>query len=176
MPEDWVHGDTNATLRDAPPPRFVLQHWVGRLTHRQQGVLLLALRGPDGIVKQSHSKLILRNLRGCVMNSGREHKPMALGTFYATDSFMRTVEIADDRLWEQAINNFLSEIDSFNLHFFQHLIHAAAVLGIGHWDMDIRARWWSLYTEGVRKLHLHPETKEELRHRLRDGERPEEDE
>lgn len=176
MNGQWVHGMTDATLPDVKPAKSVLQPWVEQISLRQQGVLLGAIRGPDGVRKESPAKVILRNLRGCTMNSGRELKPMALGTFFAGDTYMRTVEIADPVLWMEVVGTFLSDIDEYNVHFFQHLVHAAAVIGIHHWDDMVRANWWYFYTESVNKLHMRPETKDEIQHRLRIGVREEFDE
>ena len=97
---------------------------------RQQGVLILALRGPDGLTKESGCKNIIRSLRACVMNSGREGKPMGNGLSWRNDPFMRMDLVVYPRhrkkSWEEATQAFLQDIDTYNLHFFQHLIHAAA--------------------------------------------------
>lgn len=163
------HGFVERTIPETKPQRSVLQPWVQRISLREQGVLLGAIRGPDGVRKESKAKIILRNFRGCVMNSGREGKPMDLGTFYEGDTFMRTVEIYNPPCWFDCVDAFLRDIDEYNVHFFQHLLHAAAVVGVHHWNEIVRPGWWHLYVAGVKKLHMHPETKEEISHRLREG-------
>lgn len=175
--DKFVHGQTDLTLPETTPLRPVLQDWVCRISLRMQGVLVLALRGPDGASKESELKTIVRNLRGCVMNSGRECKPMKLGTAFDGDSFMRTVEIANSGdLWQHEIDKFCACADSMNVHFYQHILHAAAIAGCYHWDHVVRENWWKLYEAGVRRLHMKPETRQELEHRLREGHRPAEDE
>jgi hypothetical protein len=217
-------------------PQSVLQDWTTGISLRQQGVLVLALRGPDGLTKESGCKNIVRSLRACVMNSGREGKPMADGTMWRNDPFMRMDLVIDDLEWYHATEAFLQDVDTYNLHFFQHLIHAAAVCGLHHphrtarnnwwrndpfmrmdlviddleWyhateaflqDVDTynlhffqhlihaaavcglhhphrtaRNNWWRFYERCCKKLHVHPETPSELQHRLRDGIRTEEEE
>jgi hypothetical protein len=156
----------------------VIQDWVMGLPLRQQGVLLLALRGPDGSRKESPSKPILRTLRGCVLNAGRYGRPLELGEVMEGDSFMRMDLIAgaSGRTWVDVTHDFYTTIDEQNVHFLQHLLHAAAVLGFGHRIEIVRERWLSFYHTGVHKLHMNPETKEQFTHRLRDGRRAEEDE
>jgi hypothetical protein len=171
-----IHGFSELKLAETAPLRPVLQDWVMRLPRRQQGVLIMALRGPDGVSKESSSKVILRNLRGCVLNSAREGRPMQLGTEWIDDTFMRTAEISRMGRWHECTKLFLSEIDSFNLHFYQHLMHAAAVCGVHHWDSMVSSNWWQFYEAGVQRLHMKPETKDEIQYRLRDGMRKEEDE
>ena len=154
-------------------PRFVLQDWVGRMSLRQQGVLILALRGPDGSMKESAAKPIVRTLRALVMVSGREGTPMQWGTFWRNDTFMATTYISSDEAWDTTTRAFFAEMDACNLHFFQHLIHAFAVAGLGHPDLDVRRRCWMFYERACGKLHVLPENHWDLLHRLRDGEREE---
>ena len=56
----------------------VLQDWVQECSLRQQGVLVIALRGPDGVRKEDAAKPLVRTMRGLVMNAGRTGKPMEL--------------------------------------------------------------------------------------------------
>jgi hypothetical protein len=154
----------------------VIQDWVSTIPLRQQGVIILALRGPDGTRKEHPAKAVIRSLRGCVMNSGREGRPMARGETFEGDSFMRMDLICDDTLWESTMYGFFSEIDSYNLHFYQHLLHAAAAVGINHPDQQVRINWWEFYRRGCKKLHMECETPSEFIHRLRNGRREGEDE
>lgn len=156
--------------------KSVIQGWVSEIPLRQQGVLILALRGPDGIRKESPAKAIIRSLRACTMNSGRKGVPMESGEKFDGDSFMRMDLICDEQLWDFAIGDFYSDIDEYNIHFLQHLLHAAAVLGFNYPNTEIRQRWLNFYQKGVRKLHMLPETREQFLWRLRDGIRLEEDE
>jgi hypothetical protein len=154
----------------------IIQEWMNEVPLRQQGVIILALRGPDGVRKEHPAKAVIRSLRGCVMNSGRLGKPMERGETFDGDAFMRMDLICDNEKWAKTLQDFYSSIDEYNLHFFQHLIHAAAALGINHPDEQVRGNWWDFYTFGCHKLHVTPETKEEFVYRLRNGRRLLEDE
>lgn len=153
----------------------VVQDWIANLPLRQQGVLLLALRGPDGTRKEGAAKPILRSLRACTMNSGRHGVPMEHGETFDGDAFMRMDLICDDDLWTAASKAFYDSIDEYNIHFFQHLIHACAVLGFNYPHASIARRWLDFYHHGVEKLHMIPETREQFTYRLRDGRRVKED-
>jgi hypothetical protein len=155
--------------------KSVLQDWVMNITLRQQGVLILALRGPDGSRKEDVAKPIVRALRALVMNSGREGVPMAMRVHWENDPFMSTWAIgADDGTdWQILVDRFYGSIDQYNVHFLQHLWHAFAVVGINHPRLMIRERCWDLYLRGVHSLHMWPETPEQIQYRLRDGIREE---
>lgn len=156
--------------------RNVLQDWVLGIPLRQQGVLMLALRGPDGVRKEHPSKAVIRSLRGCVMNAGRTGKAMDPGETFDGDSFMRMDLVCSTASWQKVCDDFFAEIDSYNLHFFQHLIHAAFAVGINHPIGLVAHHWCEFYYLACRKLHVKPETRDEFVHRLRDGRREEEDE
>ena len=161
-------------MQGTPPARrSVLQAWTQALTLRQQGVLILALRGPDGSAKESAAKPLVRTLRSLVMNSGREGKPMAMGLHWRDDSFMSTAYITKAEDWAETCLAFFAEMDACNLHFFQHLIHAYAVVGVGHPDGLVRDRCWTFYGTACNRLHVHPEAQPEIMRRLRDGHRRE---
>jgi len=49
-----------------------------------------------------------------------------------------------------------------------HLIHAAEILGYKHPIIYIRRFWNIFYLDGVKDLHLHPETEAEMDKRLGD--------
>lgn len=155
-------------------PRL-LQDWVDDLPLRQQGVMTLALRGPDGTRKESAAKPIIRSLRACVMNSGRLGVPMQLGERFEGDAFMRMDLVCSTQEWDAAMEAFFASIDEYNLHFFQHLVHAAAVLGFNYPVPAVRNNWLRFYHKAVDKLHMKPETHDEFAYRLRDGIRHKED-
>lgn len=154
----------------------VMQDWTAEISLRQQGVIVLALRGPDGLTKESGCKNALRTLRACTMNSGRERKPMELGTRWESDPFMRMDLIKEHSSWVHTADEFLRDIDTYNIHFLQHFMHAAAAVGFNH-PIPIVSRHWIWFYERIcRKLHVKPETEQEFKHRLRDGIRTDEEE
>lgn len=147
----------------------VLQTWVCDIPMRQQGVLVIALRGPDGVRKEDAAKPLVRTLRALVLNSGREMKPMEKGMNWKADPFMSMSWISDDSAWLKVGLDFFAQWDAYNVHFLQHLIHAFAVVGIHHPDIQIRENAWYFYCHACHVLHVHNETKEEIEYRLRDG-------
>lgn len=153
----------------------VLQDWVMNLPLRQQGVLVLALRGPDGTVKESATKPIVRSLRACVMVSGREGSPMKVGQKFDDDSFMRMDLITSQPEWEKVCKCFHNAMDEMNLHYWQHLTHAALIAG-QHPNYPIGYNWTYFYRTTVHRLHMYPETLDQMRYRLRDGKREDFDE
>lgn len=157
--------------RDGPPNLHVMQDWTQYLTLRMQGVLVQALRGPDGMLKESRAKAIVRALRGVCMVSGRDRAPMGLGLVYTDDPFMQTILIGSPSpmAWQHAVKDFFADVDSYNIHFYQHLAQAWACVGIGHPSPIVRARSWDFYVAAADAFHWMPETVFDFMHRLRDG-------
>lgn len=151
----------------------VIQTWVIGLPMRQQGVLVLALRGPDGIRKESSVKPIIRAMRACVMNCAFLEGAMPRNFHDDDDPFMSTLLISQPVAWSECCNLFFADMDEHNLHFIQHFAHAACILGYKQPDMLFRAGWELFYKKLTRKLHWHPETEEDIDWRLRDGKRAE---
>ena len=150
----------------------VLQDWTQEISTRQQGVLVIALRGPDGVRKEDPAKPIVRTLRGMVMNAGRTGKPVG-DEVWRDDPFMSTVHIRDEAQWAIVTAEFFGQWDAYNVHFLQHLMHAYAVAGIHYPDIPVREKAWKFYERCCRKLHLPTEDPVEMVYRLRDGIREE---
>lgn len=156
----------------------VLQNWVNDCSLREQGVLLLALRGPDGAKKEHGAKNVVRALRGCIMVTGSTGKPLIPGENLPDDSFMQMYRIGhvDETPWKEATIEFFRSWDEFNVHFLFHLIHASLVLGARHPNNIIRARWLELYDRCCKKCHINPETIQQMTTRLKDGHKPDDPE
>lgn len=153
--------------------RPVMQNWVNGLPLRQQGVIVLALRGPDGVPKEHPAKVLVRTLRGMTMNAGRTGEPMKRGVFWRDDPFMTIAFIEDMQQWVTSLRSFFDHFDEFNIHFLQHIMHAFAVCGMHYPDETIRDRAWGFYVHCCDKLHVIAESPEAITWRLRDGEREE---
>lgn len=157
----------------------VLQFWVTFLPFTQQALLMLALRGPDGLPKHTSAKKILHYLRGVVI------KP-AYPDFHLEDGFMcidygenqnnEIVGIKDPSVnelrpfgWKfnKVAKHFFADVDSLPHHFLMHLIHAAEVIGYNHPDADIASVWCQFYGEACLSFHMIPESKRELNQRLK---------
>lgn len=169
----------------------VLQDWVMGLPFMQQSVLLAALRGPDGVVKNHPSKALCRWLRRCILISAFDRLPLPSpllpgGGSYTGPSVVHILEDNEqshkkdfkmklpDYQWEDdmkdVVKSFLSSQDSLPLHFYLHFVHAAEVLGYKHEDERIRAWWFNTYHQFAHDLHLAVETEEQLDRRLNDNE------
>lgn len=156
--------------------KSILQDWVMRLPLRQQGVLIIATRGPDGVRKEDAAKPLVRTMRGLTLNAGRTGAPIPPGVVWDTDTFMTIAPICSDVGWVGFTGPFFDNWDSYNVHFLQHLAHAYAVVGIAYPDLDIRIRAWEFYKACCHKLHMNHESPDQVAHRLRDGIRLEADE
>lgn len=156
----------------------VLQEWVSQCPLREQGTLLLALRGPDGTRKESGVKNVVRALRGCIMVCGATGQPLMPGENLPDDSFMQMYRIGhvDHTPWQEASIAFFRDWDEFNVHFLFHLMHAALILGVRHPQERVRIRWMAFYDRCCYKCHVTPETGEHMIDRLKDGHKPDDPE
>ncbi len=171
---EWSKQDGYDVLTIPGPFNSVLQDWVMTLPLRQQGVLVISLRGPDGVRKEDPAKPLVRTLRGLIMNAGRTGVPMKPGVVWRDDPFMSIATIGDDQTWSQVARDFFDQWDAYNVHFLQHLAHAYAVIGMNYpHDDDMKNRAWWFYDRCCRKLHMTPETPQEIAWRLRSGVREE---
>lgn len=136
----------------------ILQDWVAELGLRHQGVLLSAIRGCDSVRKDDPSKSLTQVLRGEILNAH-------CGDASKASSFIKTVdnhEFVFYVAWP-----FVKSMDHYPMHYLMHLIHAAQILGYYHPDVHSkRQRWNNFYKVICNKLHLNPETKEQLDDRL----------
>jgi hypothetical protein len=166
-------GDGGEEVVKPQPMGLKIQDWLAGISGRKQGVLLMALRGPDGFAKEHPCKDLIRTLRACVMKSGRSGSAMHLGEVYESDKFMRMDLISDDSLWRETKKKFFDSFDEYNTHFKLHVIHAAEVLGFEHPLWIVKSRWNEVYLEFCNRAHVNPETKEQFDERLKDGMRAE---
>lgn len=139
--------------------KCVLQDWVLELPGlRHQGVLVCAIRGCDTAPKDDVSKALARCLREGVLNA-----------FVGDSSKAKTfIEKVSDEELQSRMRRFLHSLDQYPLHYVMHVIHAAEIVGYFYWGDDSLAeiRWAQFYGEACHKLHLYPETKEQLNARL----------
>jgi hypothetical protein len=139
--------------------KSVLQTWVMELPLREQGTLLTAVRGcdlapkfgPDGEVVDSTERRLTSWIRWAFMVPADEREVGIPGAFFQSDP-----------PWPFKP----SALGHFPLHWFSHAMHATEVIAYRHPDIKVAAIAWVLYSEMVKMLHLNPETKEEMIHRL----------
>lgn len=153
----------------------VMQEWTTKLPLREQGVLVLALRGPDGARKEHGAKNVVRALRGCVMVTGATGQSLMPGQNLPDDTFMQMYRIGhpNSEAWDEAVKEFFRAWDEYNVHFLFHLMHAAEVLGYRYPNGEtIQVRWLNLYYRSCKKVHIIPESLDQMIDRLKDGHRP----
>jgi hypothetical protein len=133
----------------------VLMDWVTELPFMQQALLLLALRGPDGIEKYNTAKNIIRYMRSTVLKPAGEYDGNQ-------DGFMWK----DWTNFFEYGNSFFYNTDQYPMHFLMHMIHAAEVIGYNHPDPGMRMYWEWFYFKACESYHMNPETKDQLNKRL----------
>lgn len=140
----------------------VLQDWLADCSLRKQSAVLLAMRGPDGVPRESSAKNVIRHLRAVVMHEALNEKPDVHGATWYDGRFMRCDHFDDDFRWENMVNGFLNEIDMYPVHFVQHLMLATAVVANHHADELIANRFDKLYTDLCSKFSAAPLTPDTL--------------
>jgi len=132
----------------------VIRDWlIENCSWKQQTVVLVALRGCDGIPKENPSKKLSRMLRRVILEN--------------TDSLTGFME---DDITNNEMNDFLDYIDALPVHYIMHFAHASAIVGYHHPDESIAGFWKYLYYSIVKSIHLKPETKIQIDRRLKDVE------
>jgi hypothetical protein len=146
----------------------VLHDWISDLPLQQQAVLILALRGPDGDVKHTKFKVLLRCYRACVLKAAYFGRPLKLGE--AADTFMSLGdEFLAFRDWRVHVGDFLEdEADAAILHHYTHFMHGAEILAYKHPILAVRERWQYCYERFCHRLHVNPESPIQMDERLND--------
>lgn len=131
---------------------LVVQDWISRCSMKEQTVMLCALRGPDGLGKETPAKQLVRFLRSVVLHSAD----------FSDELFMTPQSLAE------ALDDFIGDLESYPLHFVTHLTHAIEIVGYRHPDLDVATLAEAAYKRIVEGLHFKPETAPEMALRLRD--------
>lgn len=148
----------------------VIPEWFGKIKSlQQQSVILLALRGPDGVRKHHPCKHIVRAYRGSVILAAYKGRQLEYGE--VSDSFMCMDVIGDDAKWESAVKDYFDSVDELPHHYHLHLLHGSQLVGMHHPDYRIANKWYDFYVKGCHDLHLNPETLLQVAKRLNDGDR-----
>lgn len=136
--------------------KSVLQDWVMNLGLRHQGVLVSAVRGCDTTRRDDKSKLIVRMYRDAVLNPH-------VGDSTKSKSYITKTDFV---LLQQWFFELSRDHDHIPHHYLMHLMHAAEVIGYHHPLDQYRDNWLTFYLRMCNKLHVNPETKEQLDARL----------
>lgn len=133
----------------------VLRSWVMDLPLREQGTLLVALRGCDLAPKiplDSPERRLTAALRFAVMVPADVRE-----VDFGAGCFMLSGPPMDVKL---------SMFEHYPLHWVSHAIHACEAIGYRHPDETTANGWLVLYRRFVRSLHMKAETREEFESRL----------
>lgn len=134
----------------------IVKAWVSKLPYKQQAVVILALRGCDGVPKDDPAKPLVRYYRNVILNNAAS--PGTKGY----EVFMRDnpPDLKDA---------FYQRPDHYPVHWLMHFLYGAEIVGYKHPDKTVREYWSSIYLRGVTAIHLNPETEEQLDSRLGPG-------
>lgn len=134
----------------------ILYPWAEALGLRYQGVLVSAIRGCDTAPKNDASKDLARSLRAEVLRTHVSDPTLS-------KSF---IEKVPNEAVAARMSAFVKNWDHYPLHYVMHLVHAAEIIGYHHENLVTRHMWCVFYQKCCHKLHMKPETKEELAKRL----------
>lgn len=143
--------------------RTVTQDWTHELTLMQQTVLILALRGADGLAKFHPYKELVRWYRRCVLVAAFEKRVLSKPYEPGGGSF--TGPTHDLKL---AADWFMDARDEMPAHYRDHFMHGVQILGYKHPDKETAKFWREFYYRMVHALHLWPETEAQMDERLGD--------
>lgn len=137
----------------------IVRDWVAKLPARMQGVLLTAIRGCDTSPREAPIKWLARVYRGTVIHGLNDNPKTFIqvidyenaGSINGLMQFMKAV------IWDH---------DEYPHHYLMHLIHAAQIVGEFHPHPTCRSMWIAFYDDMCRKMHMRPETREQLSARL----------
>ena len=148
--------------------RSVQPDWCLALPIRQQTVLLMAVRGPDGIGDPHPCKDVQRAYRASMWNAAAYGRQLEWGELSVADEFMSLSLFSDDHQWGVVVNQFFQRADELSHPLLMHLFHGAEILGYKHPDARFRNRWSRFYLRAVSDMHMKGETETEMDARLCD--------
>ena len=131
----------------------VLRDWVMALPLREQGTLLVAMRGCDTAPKNpldSLERRLTAAIRFAVC-----HPADAREVDSEPGCFMLS-EPPDANTFR------VSALEHYPMHYVMHAIHAAEVIGYRHPHFATADKWARLYFKMVKGLHLRPEQRNEM--------------
>jgi len=146
---------------------IALQEWAHSLTIQQQSVLMLALRGPDGVEKFNPCKHVLRRYRAAVLVAAKYGRVLRYDE--RGDNFMSLVNFESDEHWFfEVMQPYFSVVDQIPHHSHLHLMHGCEIVGYKHPNELVRRRFNDFYVQCCNDMHIFPETVEVMDMRLSD--------
>lgn len=134
----------------------IVKDWVSKLGLRHQGVLLTCVRGCDTNVKFDRIKELCRAFRERILkcHCGDPNKAKSF------------IERMTDSNLKLIMDSIISNHDHYPHHYLMHLIHAAEIIGYKDREDHQYAFWYHFYIKMCHKMHMTPETEEQLDNRL----------
>lgn len=133
----------------------------------QQTVLLTAIRGPDGLGKESPAKPLLRAYRRVILLSAMDGKVLSDPCEEGGGSF--TGPCRHPEGLKGGMKDYIRGVDEYPHHFHMHVLHASEIVGYKHPEPDVRKNWIGFYGALCVDAHLQPESEWALDQRLGDN-------
>jgi hypothetical protein len=146
-----VYISTNNSLLQATS---VLQDWVMGLPLREQGSLVVGLRGGDTVPKNptdSPERKLTAFLRFLVLNPADPREVDVPGAFFQS---------TPPEEWKP------SDFGHYPEHWYAHLMHAFEVCAYRHPNIGLAQRAYTIYYKMAHNLHLNIETKVQFTERM----------
>lgn len=134
----------------------VMRGWLRDLPLRYQGVLVTAIRGCDGAPREDPSKCLTAMIRRAILNPADVRETSNERGFFGFSPGRLAVEFPA----------FLHSMDQYPLHYVLHVCHACEVIGYHHPSPNMWRFFLLAYRLLCHKMHLYPETMDQLRERL----------
>lgn len=130
-------------------PQPVLQDWVLYLPPIVQSDLLKSLRGCDSAPSPDYSKFLIKEIRKDTMK----------------DASYEHIFFKQGGKFKDNLNDFLRNIDKYNLHFFSHLLESVKILAYCHEEEKVRNKWLWIQMRIYGYLNINPETPTQMKKR-----------
>ena len=134
----------------------MMRPWTRTLPLRVQGVILTAMRGCDTAHKEDCSKRLVAMIRRSCTNPVDPRESLNAGGFYGFNP---------ERM-KRDLGELLHSIDNYPTHYILHLTHACEVIGLFNPESHYQTFFQEVYRALCKKMHMNPETKEQLLDRM----------
>lgn len=136
---------------------------------QQQSVLVMALRGPDGIGKFHPIKQLTCWYRASVIKATYLGREMRVDESDNT-TFMNLCQFSDDNYARGLTLLYFEHVDSLPHHAHLHFMHGAQIIGYKHPNPLFRDRWSEFYFAACDDMHVRREPEAIMDARLSDWE------
>lgn len=142
----------------------ILRPWLNDLSIREQGSLLIALRGCDTAPKLPYDqpqRIVTSALRNLVLVPADEREVDSQPGCFAISHEMLVAHFG-----KRAERLKASAFDHLPLHYVTHLFQAVEIVGYRYPEKEIRWYYYEMYRNFAHGLHLMPEIEAAMIERL----------